>query len=1749
MRRAVQSALGPVLQDMAAAAQQMSRSLANVDTRSLQTGMQNTANAAQNAAQQVSGIAGAARTASNGLSRIDSAALTQIVRNADGASDALQQLDRFQLDALLQAARRAGNSIGEAIPAGASHAERSIGNLNAADLTRLISQTEEARRNLGRVSTEADQTADSVAEVGTATQEAGQKGESGGLFKFDFKEMAAGAAGAALAVAGIGTALETIQEAISRQSQGNKLTAQLGLSPEEAEKAGKIAGDVYSNNFGESFEQVNEGVAAVVSSLGNLTDDSPAAIQKMTEAALTLSDTFGIDVAESAQSANNLIRNGLAKDGPEAFDLIAAAMQKVPVQMRDEVLPILDEYSTNLNSIGLSGPEALGLVVNAAQSGAIAMDKAGDAIKEFGIRATDIGDTGAQDAIKSLGFDSIQMSKDLLAGGDIANAAFNKIVTGLTNIQDPAQQAATSVALFGTPLEDLDKAKIPGFLAGLKDGASSMGDFVGTTDRMSEALGQGFAPKLEQFRRQVQEKLIDGLNIAVNFINEKAIPAVKDFADTFLETDFGSAIKDAFSGGDNLLEGLADSVREGAKKLPGIVVDFIQEIPSHVEEFIRNIDWGNVAQALYEGVKKFITSGGVLIIPAIIALPVAIAAAFLAAMLAAALGIAKALGDMFMDNVWPFLQELPDKAVEFLGDLATPVIEWFVKQWAAFTATVGGTIDTVMTFFTELPGKVLGWLGDLGGAIGGWFSEQWTNFTTGLGATIDVASTFFSALPGKIVGWIGDLAGALGVWFSEQWNNFTAALGAILDTISAPFEKVSGFIQSALSNVSGFFSSTVEGIRGVWDGLKEVVAAPIRFFVDTVYTGGIAKAWNAVAGFIPGLGNAPEIHFGAADGAVLPGWTPGRDVHKFYSPTGGRLDLSGGEAVMRPEFTQALGPTRVNEVNRLAKHGGVSAVRGALGLRDGGVIGFSEGGIIDSIVGLIHKYFPGMQIGSTWRDEPGSYHNVGMAVDTSNNDNFALMDKVATFFYQNFGGQLAELIHWPLNGWENIKDGHPLNYGDKTNNEHRDHVHIANKTPLPDPGTGEIFAGTEIQGALEGNRSGGLVSTVRSFVADRARGILDSILGPIRDLIPTGNSVFEKIPLGIFDALKEKVYSFIGAKGKEVDASIISGHGAVGAGVERYRPLVEQLLHVYGLATELANSTLRRMNQESGGVPDIVNTWDSNWLAGTPSVGLMQVIGPTYAANKDPQFDAGPYLYGVSVDPAANISSSMRYALRQYGSLSSAYDRAGGYDEGGIANGKGVMLKNTISPERVLSPEQTKMFEALVAALQSLSTTGSSAITSIFDSIGTSVGGVIRDLVNASITPVEKKKDEDPVPTDTTFLAKTQNTLDKQDQLLSDTQDLAVRSQSSQSMARQKELDLLKEQLTDVANKLTAGVLGPVVESAFDNALDVAQKWLGAGFTEVVDGTDRTTQAVQQDNASTTTAAKSTPAFGEPGSAFDAASVISSAVVSVANTASSAIMAVGQDIAKAALAQTGSKVTQSAGVLGKDVSGGFLVDMLVRLTGVEIQIRDTLTASADEARKFRGDQFKGFDETGQLLSDTAGLIERSETSQATALSEQNRINQALIKALLKYLMLAVVIPVLTAVLGAMITVATTAIGAAIGSFIPVIGTAIGAAVGALVGVGLTALAAGFIATAATGVGAALDSFDQGGIAPGVGFMPKNTIAPERVLSPKQTADFGRMVDALEKGTNRTQINAPFTVVGDRRGGEIVRNRLLGKLNS
>jgi hypothetical protein len=191
-----------------------------------------------------------------------------------------------------------------------------------------------------------------------------------------------GAVGGAIAAKGF-------LDATSKEAGSDLLAARIGLSPEESARIGKIAGGLYGNAYGEDLGQVNDAIDGIKGNIGDLGSFSTKELTDMGAKALDLSKIMDEDVGRVTRGVGQLMRNGLAKDGTEAFDLIAAASQKLPKEMRGELLDTIEEYSADLSSLGLTGPEAMGALSASVKAGARNTDLAADALREFSIRGVD----------------------------------------------------------------------------------------------------------------------------------------------------------------------------------------------------------------------------------------------------------------------------------------------------------------------------------------------------------------------------------------------------------------------------------------------------------------------------------------------------------------------------------------------------------------------------------------------------------------------------------------------------------------------------------------------------------------------------------------------------------------------------------------------------------------------------------------------------------------------------------------------------------------------------------------------------------------------------------------------------------------------------------------------------------------------------------------------------------------------------------------------------------------------------------------------------------------------------------------------------------------------------------------------------------------------------------------------------------------------------------------------------------------
>jgi hypothetical protein len=255
-------------------------------------------------------------------------------------------------------------------------------------------------------------------------------------------------AGAAAGAAAAGALGLGFAEAMDVSTANATLAGQLDLTTAEAERAGEIAGSVYSSAWGGSIEEVNAALGAVTSSVVDMADVTDTELASMTASAIALSDVFEMDVGESTAAVGNLIRNGLVPDAEAGFDAIVAAAQSVPAAMRADIPAVVTEYGNHLARIGLDAETAFGLMSQYVNAGGRDLDQAADVLHEFGRIAFEEGERSAE-AFEEIGLDADKMLGAIYKGGPDATEALGMTLDALRDMKDPAEQSAMAVELFG----------------------------------------------------------------------------------------------------------------------------------------------------------------------------------------------------------------------------------------------------------------------------------------------------------------------------------------------------------------------------------------------------------------------------------------------------------------------------------------------------------------------------------------------------------------------------------------------------------------------------------------------------------------------------------------------------------------------------------------------------------------------------------------------------------------------------------------------------------------------------------------------------------------------------------------------------------------------------------------------------------------------------------------------------------------------------------------------------------------------------------------------------------------------------------------------------------------------------------------------------------------------------------------------------------------------------------------------------
>ncbi|MFI3206483.1 MAG: phage tail tape measure protein [Clostridia bacterium] len=316
------------------------------------------------------------------------------------------------------------------------------------------------------------------------------------------------------AMVAVGTVSVSLADDMDKAMNG--YIASTGKGVDETEKYQNVLENIYTNNYGENFEDIADKMALVTQQMGDL-DDSE--LQSIVEKGYLMSDTFGIEMTESIRAVNSMMTQfGISSD--EAYELMTQGA-KSGLNQNGDLADQLAEYSVYYSDLGYSAEEMFNAVANGAKDGVYQIDYLNDAVKEFGICSKDGSDT-SREAFEALGLDADAMTEAFANGGDEAKASFDLIAEKLAECDDKVLQNQIGVALFGTRFEDLGADAV----LALTNTEGAIDDTLDSLSEVEDIKYDSFGEMLEGLMRSVETLLIP--------LGEQLIPILTDIVNMLM---------------------------------------------------------------------------------------------------------------------------------------------------------------------------------------------------------------------------------------------------------------------------------------------------------------------------------------------------------------------------------------------------------------------------------------------------------------------------------------------------------------------------------------------------------------------------------------------------------------------------------------------------------------------------------------------------------------------------------------------------------------------------------------------------------------------------------------------------------------------------------------------------------------------------------------------------------------------------------------------------------------------------------------------------------------------------------------------------------------------------------------------------------------------------------------------------------------------------------------------------------------
>ncbi len=590
--------------------------------------------------------------------------------------------------------------------------------------------------------------------------------------------------------------------AASYEQATARIQSALGLTAEEAERLGDVGEGIYENGFGASLDAVSDALITVRQNLGDLNDQD---LEYVTQAALTLSDTLGMDVGESVRGVNALM-DGFGLSAQDAMDLFVAGAQD-GLNYSGELGDNLAEYGPRFAQMGFSAEEYFSILKTGSENGAYSLDKVNDFLNEF---QTSLADGRMDEQIGRFSESTQQLFESWKQGGATGQQVFEAVMGELAQMPDGYEKANIASELWSSLGED----NAMGMITSLAGVENKYGDVAGAAGAAADAASDSFAGKAQSAMRELQgaiEPLGQPLlNIATNVAG-----VVRSFGEWF----------------DGIGEGgqMAVLAIAGILAAIGPVLSVAGNLVTVIPAITAALSGAGGAAGLFGGALTALTG------------PVGIVVGVLAGLTAAIVylwntneGFRTAVSEAWnaiwgtIQGVIAQLQPYVQQAWEAISNAVTQamnVIMPIVSGGFQFIIAVAVPIlqqllQNVGNTFQVILSTITGVMNGIAQIIQGAWSLIQGIFQTVLGLINGIVTGDFSQMQAGIQGIMSGITGII----SGAWNVIVSVVGGAINGVVT---TVQNGLNTALSVVQGIFNGIESAIDGAMNGAKNIVSGVI----------------------------------------------------------------------------------------------------------------------------------------------------------------------------------------------------------------------------------------------------------------------------------------------------------------------------------------------------------------------------------------------------------------------------------------------------------------------------------------------------------------------------------------------------------------------------------------------------------------------------------------------------------------------------------------------------------------------------------------------------------------------------------------------------------------------------------------------------------------------------------------------------------------------------------------------------------